>query len=257
MNELDAALAAARAAGEVLLGGWRQAAVAIERKGAIDLVTEYDRRAEAVIVSALRGAFPGHGLLAEEGAALDPEAECRWIVDPLDGTTNFSRRYPLFAVSIALERQGELVLGVVLNPATDECFVAERGGGARLNGRPIRVSRVGDLASAVVASGFPYDVWQATDDNLREWGAVAKRALSVRCDGSAALDLCAVGCGRIDAYWEPGLSPWDVAAGALIVREAGGWVTDYRGGEDSILGGQILAAPPALHAQLRQLLRPL
>jgi myo-inositol-1(or 4)-monophosphatase len=203
----------------------------VRHKSPIEIVTEVDLQAEHLIARQLKLAFPGYAFLGEEGSqswASDREA-ARWIVDPIDGTTNFSRGYPLYAVSIALERQGQVVLGVVYNPVLDECFAAELGTSATLNGEPLQVSATSVLAQAVVASGFPYDAWSNPVDNLAAWGRVLKRVHSPRCDGSAALDLCHVAAGRLDAYWEIDLEPWDMAAGALIVQEAGGLVTAVSG----------------------------
>lgn len=254
MNPLDVALEAAYAAGELLRKGWQQGGFTIEPKSAQELVTEYDRRSEALVVDILRKAFPDDAILGEEGGVGGRlHAHSRWIIDPLDGTTNFARRYPLFGVSIALEQNGELVLGVVYNPLADECFAAEKGAGAALNQKPIGVASTSSLAAAVVASGFPYNAWTSANDNTDLWRTMVKRALTVRCDGAAALDLCAVACGRFDAYWEHGLAAWDIAAGALIAREAGALVTDYQGGDAFLRRGEVIAAPPALYAEMMAL----
>uniref|UniRef100_A0A7C1FFI1 Inositol-1-monophosphatase n=1 Tax=Caldilinea aerophila TaxID=133453 RepID=A0A7C1FFI1_9CHLR len=251
MNPLNVALEAAYAAGELLRNGWRQGGFTVEQKSAQELVTEYDRRSEALIIDILRRAFPACAILSEEsGIKAQTYAPNRWIIDPLDGTTNFARGYPLFGVSIALERNRELVVAVVYNPLADECFAAEKGAGATLNGQPIHVAHTRSLAAAVVASGFPYDAWSNANDNTDLWRTMVKHALSVRCDGAAALDLCAVACGRFDAYWEHGLAPWDIAAGALIAQEAGAIVTDYQGGDGFLDRGEVIAAPPALHAEM-------
>jgi len=249
-REREVAVALARQAGEVLRLGWSREDLAVENKGVIDPVTEIDRRSEALITDGLRRAFPDHDILAEEGTSRSEASRYRWIIDPLDGTVNFIRHYPWVAVSIGLEADGELVLGVVYNPIADELFLAERGKGATLNGQPIRVSPVGKIERAVLASGFPYDVWTAENDNTAEWRSFAKRAMSLRCDGSAALDMCSTACGRLDGYWESGVSPWDIAAGAVIVREAGGWVSDYRGGGDFLDRREVVAASPELGAEM-------
>lgn len=254
MNPLDVALEAAYAAGELLREGWRRGEFAVEQKSAQELVTEYDRRCEALIVDILQKTFPAYAILGEEGVAgKGTQAHARWIIDPLDGTTNFARGYPLFGVSIALERSGEMVVGVVYNPLADECFAAEKGAGAALNQKPIGVASTSSLAAAVVASGFPYDAWTSANDNTDLWRTMVKRALTVRCDGAAALDLCTVACGRFDAYWEHGLAAWDIAAGALIAQEAGALVTDYQGGDAFLRRGEVIAAPPALHAEMMAL----
>jgi myo-inositol-1(or 4)-monophosphatase len=172
------------------------------------------------------------------------------VIDPLDGTTNYAHGYPRFAVSIALEREGAQALGVVYDPLLDELFHALAGGGARRNGRPIRVSRETELRRALVATGFAYDKAVTEDDNTREFRAFLKQAREVRRDGSAALDLCYVACGRFDGYWEHKLSPWDVAAGTLVVTEAGGTVTDTVGGGDYRSGQRVLASNGAIHAAM-------
>jgi myo-inositol-1(or 4)-monophosphatase len=255
MQERNTAVQLARQAGEILARRWGQP-VQVESKGVINPVTEVDRASERLITTGLREAFPEYGLLAEEGSgwpAAHPGGP-RWIIDPLDGTANYIRGIPIVAVSIGLEKDGELVLGVVYNPITAELFIGERGLGATLNGQPIHVTDTAEIGQAVLASGFEYDVWSNPDDNTREWRAFTKQATSVRCDGSAALDLCQVACGRFDGYWERSLSAWDIAAGTVIVREAGGCAEDYRGGGDVLERGEILAANPVLVRQMRQVL---
>jgi myo-inositol-1(or 4)-monophosphatase len=252
--ELDAAIAAARAAGGILRAGYGNGHE-IEFKGPINMVTEVDRAAEDCIVGMLRTATPDYGFLAEERPAITGDGHVRWIIDPLDGTTNYAHGHPYFAVSIGLERGGELVLGVVYNPLLDELFVASRGRGATLNGRPIHVSDTPCLARALIAGGWPYDAWTNPHNNSEETAYFVGRAQSLRVNGSSALDLCAVACGRLDAYWEPGLFPYDVAAGAVIVAEAGGRATDYAGGPDCVYSGELLAGTPAVHAEMLEYLR--
>jgi len=247
--ELEAAIDAARAAGD-LLRGRLGATHQIRHKGPADLVTEMDRQAEDLIAGMLREAFPAYGLVGEEGGEQLVADNPRWLVDPLDGTANYSRGYPFFAVSIALEQDKELTVGVVYNPILDELFVAERGGGATLDGRPIQVSSTVSLDDSIVASGFPYDAWTNDDDNGREWHRFIKRALSLRSDGAAALDLCHVATGRLDGFWELELGPWDMAAGALIVQEAGGTVTHIGGGPFSPYQRGVLATNGHLHAEM-------
>ncbi len=254
MDERAVAIELAWQAGNLLQQNWGERHLAIEKKGDIDLVTGIDRRSEELIRKGLSAAFPGYAILSEDNPVETAGEQGRWIVDPLDGTTNYVKGYPLVAISIGLEKQGELVLGVVYNPLADELFVAERGRGATLNDHPFKIPDTEDLSQALLASGFPYDAWTSSADNTAEWGKFVKRCLSVRCDGSAALDLCFVACGRLDGYWEAGLSPWDVAAGALIVAEAGGRVCDYTGGSDFIQRGQIIAANPVLAEQIRAVL---
>lgn len=222
----------------------------------IDLVTEVDRACEALIVGALRRERPGDDVLAEEGGAhADTGARWRWVVDPLDGTVNFAHGYPCFCVSIGVESCGERRVGVVYDPLRDELFEAVRGGGARRNGAPIRVSKAASVGRALLATGFAYDVHDSTDDNLDRVARAVKQAGGVRRDGSAAIDLCYVACGRFDGYWEPKLHPWDVAAGILIVEEAGGRVSDFAGGPAPASGREILASNGLLHDGLLALLR--
>jgi len=244
---LSAALDAARGAGRLLreeLGGTRRIR---HKRSVIDLVTEMDQRAEALIVARLLGAFPDHAVLAEESGATDGRSEYRWLIDPLDGTTNYTHGLPIFAVSVALERSGVLELGVAYDPSRDECFVAERGRGATLNGEAIRVSSVDTLDQALLVTGFPYDIRTTAETNLPEYAALSVRAQAVRRLGSAVLDLCYVACGRLDGFWELALGPWDMAAGGLIVREAGGRVTDVRGGPWRLEGPGILATNGPVH----------
>lgn len=223
----------AREAGSLLREGYGQA-LQIEYKAATDLVTQYDRRSEDLILSALRGAFPGHASHAEEsGRASGSEFE--WLVDPLDGTTNFAHAYPMFAVSLALTQRGRLIAGVVYDPLRDELFAAEAGAGATLNGARLSVSTTADLGRALLNTGFPYDVRSNPRNNLPEFTAFLMRAQAVRRAGSAALDCAYVGAGRADGYWEFGSKPWDLGAGALVAREAGGRATTA-GGDDDFLG---------------------
>ncbi len=251
-DELEVAVEVAREAGEILRVGWSRDELEVERKGPTNPVTEVDRRSEALIVECLRASFPGYGLLAEEGHSIPGESDARWIVDPLDGTTNYIKRIPWVAVSIGLEIAGRLVLGVIYNPILEELYMARAGEGASLNGAPIHVSTVHELGQAVLGTGFPYDTWENSRDNTAEWRHFIKRCHYCHCDGSAALDLCQVAMGRLDGYWEMGLSSWDMAAGIVIVREAGGLVTDYAGGDTMLTKGEIVSANPALQAYLRR-----
>ena len=247
-GEREVAVSAARRAGEVLRGGFG-AEHEISYKGEVDLVTEVDEEAERVIRRVLLGAFPAHGMLAEEGGGQIGEGDARWIVDPLDGTTNYAHGLPLFAVSIALERTGEVVLGVVHDPMRDETYVAERGGGATLNGEPIRVSETEDPIRALIATGLPYDQ-EEMPEALELFGRFAAFSRGMRRLGAAALDLCYVACGRLDGYYERGIRPWDVAAGSLILEEAGGTVTDYRGAASHLEGGEVVASNGRLHGAM-------
>jgi len=212
----------AREAGAILRQGYGRAVdKCIEHKGAVDLVTEFDRRSEAFILSELRREFPGHTLYAEESGRLGEKSEHEWLVDPLDGTTNFAHGLPPFSVSLALTQRGQLQIGVVYDPTRAELFSAEAGRGATLNGEAIRVSAEADLDKAILSTGFPYDVRTSPRNNFAQFIRFQLRAQAVRRIGSAALDGCYVACGRLDGYWEYKLNPWDIGAGALIVREAG------------------------------------
>jgi myo-inositol-1(or 4)-monophosphatase len=213
-----------------------------------DLVTEADRASEAAIVAAVREAFPAAAILGEEGGVYAGTSDERFIVDPLDGTTNYAHRYPMFCVSIAYERAGLLEAAAIEAPLLGMRFAARRGAGATLNGAPIRVSTTGSIRSALVCTGFnPADY----DRNGRYFAAMSRRVQGVRRDGSAALDLAMVGAGRFDAFWEWDLKPWDVAAGALIISEAGGTVTAIDGSPLDITSGSIAASNSLVHAELQ------
>jgi myo-inositol-1(or 4)-monophosphatase len=224
---LEAAMAAAREGGSILMEEFSRP-VHISYKGDVDLVTQADRRSEDAVVARLRREFPEHAIAAEEGGGREAASEFRWHVDPLDGTTNFAHHLPQFAVSIGLERAGELLVGVVFNPANGEMFSAERGQGARLNGQPIHVSRVDRLERSLLGTGFPTHK-RTESPNIHFYWQFTLASHGIRRVGAAALDLCMVACGRLDGFWEFGLKAWDTAAGTLIVREAGGRVTDFEG----------------------------
>jgi myo-inositol-1(or 4)-monophosphatase len=223
--------------------------LAIETKSApVDLVTEVDRACEQHIVAGIRGERPSDAIVAEEGTReAGHEALWRWIIDPLDGTTNFAHGYPRFCVSIGVERVGEPAVGVVYDPLMDELYHAVAGGGAFRNGQRVRVSGETELGRGLLATGFAYDRRSSAVDNLDHFAAFLKTARALRRDGSAALDLCYVASGRLDGYWELKLAPWDVAAGSLIVEEAGGRCSDFRGGPGHRSGSQMLASNGALH----------
>jgi myo-inositol-1(or 4)-monophosphatase len=250
-SELESALSAAMKASGVLRAGFG-AEHAITYKGEVDFVTEVDKEAERVIREELLGTFPTHGMLAEEGGELAGEGDARWIVDPLDGTTNYAHGLPIFCVSIALQRAGKVVLGVVHDPMREETYVAERGGGATLNDEPIRVSDTEELIQALIATGFPYDR-PKMPEALDLFGRFAALTRGMRRLGSTALDLCYVASGRLEGYYERGIWAWDIAAGSLILEEAGGKVTDYRGGILDLEGRQIVASNGALHTAMTNL----
>jgi myo-inositol-1(or 4)-monophosphatase len=221
----------------------------------INLVTEMDRRAEAIIVDRLRREFPDDAILAEESGASGGRSGRRWIVDPLDGTTNYAHGVPIFAVSIALEERNRIVLGAIHDPNQRETFVAERGGGAHLNGARLAVSGTKRLDESLLATGFPYDIRATNDTNLSEFGVFSLRARSVRRTGSAVLHLAYLAAGRFDGYWELRLGPWDVAAGWLMVEEAGGRVTDLVGGAFDLAAPRIAASNGLIHDEMLGVLR--
>jgi myo-inositol-1(or 4)-monophosphatase len=225
------------------------------KSAAIDLVTEVDHACEALIVETLGRERPDDAILAEEGGGADREgAAWRWIIDPLDGTTNYAHGYPRFCVSIGVEHHDQRTVGVVYDPLLDELYSAVRGQGAHCNGRPIDVSGEDDFGNALLATGFAYDVHRSLEDNLNHFAHVVKQARAVRRDGSAALDLCYVAAGRFDGFWEMKLHAWDVAAGLLIVEEAGGRVSDMAGGPVDRSGMQTVATNGHIHDVLIRLL---
>ena len=247
-RELETAEAVAREAGALLKEHFGRAQD-VGFKGRIDLVTEMDRRSEDLILRRLRAAFPGDGIRAEEGGGGDAERDRVWIVDPLDGTTNYAHEYPVFSVSIALALEGRPVVGAVYNPLLDDMYSARRGGGALLNGRRRQVTEASDLERSFLATGFSYDV-TATDperNNLGPFGRFLVRAQAVRRAGSAALAIAKVGVGRTDGFWEGGLHAWDMAAAMVVVEEGGGRVTDYVGGVPDLDGRQLVATNGAIH----------
>jgi myo-inositol-1(or 4)-monophosphatase len=262
MSDLEPFVRAAHAAVDEACARLRAAAgerPRVEYKSAIDLVTETDRAIERLITDRLTGSFPDHAVIGEEASAGAPPArppagQYAWYLDPVDGTTNFAHGHPHFAVSLALARGAELLVGIVADPLRDERFAAVRGAGATLNGRPIHVSAVDALERALLATGTPYDRRERADFYLGGIKAFMLRAQGIRRAGSAALDLCYVACGRFDAYWEWRLSPWDHAAGALIVREAGGSVSAAGGGEFDVFGDSTLASNGLVHGEMIRVL---
>jgi myo-inositol-1(or 4)-monophosphatase len=248
------AVEAAEAAGRILLEKAREGFL-VEYKAAVNLVTDADRAAEQCIVSAIRRSFPDHRVLAEEGSAGGSSpSPYQWIIDPLDGTTNFAHGFPFYSVSIALEYAGACVLGVVLDPVRRELFSAEVGTGAWLNGNSIRVSRTEKLDQALLVTGFAYDIRDNPDNNLDHFTRLSLHAQGVRRTGSAALDLCYVAAGRFDGFWEVKLNPWDMAAGSVILREAGGLATSFEKTIFSIYGQQLVATNGLIHDEMLGLL---
>jgi myo-inositol-1(or 4)-monophosphatase len=245
---LETGVEIAREAGS-LLARFFERRVAFELKGEYDLVTEADRSSERLVVERLRSHFPTHGIVAEEGGGCEGSSEYRWYVDPLDGTTNFAHGYPVWNVTLALERAGELLAGVIYDPNRDEIFTVERGGGAFLNNRRIHVSAARRLEDALLATGFPSRK-RHLSVNVHFYHQVGMISHGVRRGGSAALDLAYVACGRLDGFWEFGLNPWDMAAGLLLVAEAGGTCGDMKGNPAALRGSHVVADNSAIHQQL-------
>jgi myo-inositol-1(or 4)-monophosphatase len=240
--------AMAREAGGLIMGYFRQH-VKIEYKGAVDLVTVADRESEALILQRIRKQFPTHDVMGEEGARIETGSEYKWYVDPLDGTTNFAHGYPVFCVSLAVERSGKRIAGVIYDPTRDEMFTSALGSGAQLNGEPIHVSSTANLRECLIGTGFPSQK-RHKNPNIYFYHQLTLRTHGVRRAGSAALDLCNVASGRYDGFWEFNLNPWDTAAGVLIVQEAGGTVTDFSGGEFQIASRETLATNGFVHEAL-------
>lgn len=247
----------ARQAGALLreaMGKPRQ----IEYKGAIDIVTQYDKQAESLIVVGLRESFPDHLIVGEEGTGegVQTLGHYTWIIDPIDGTTNFAHGLPHFCTSIGLaDPEGKPLLGVIYDPSRDECFKAVRGGGAFLNDTRLKVSDIRDASQALVLSEFPYSKWTDPDNNSDEWAQMLLRTQASISSGSAALDLCYVAAGRVDAFWVQGCKPWDVCAGIVLVEEAGGRISNYRGTMDGVYTGvRIVATNKHIHERILTIL---
>src|SRR2546428_5591276 len=253
---LGAAVASARAGARVIMDYWgKRGTYSIQEKGRNDFVTIADRRAEEAIVGLIRDRFPDHAILAEESPPTHGPSGFRWYIDPLDGTTNFIHGYPLFCVSVGLADPQGMRAAAVYDPLRDEMFTATRGGGAFLNGQPIRVSPAEKLSQALLVTGFPFRSLDRLDPDLASFRSFILGPSGLRRAGSAALNLAYVACGRYDGFWEMSLSPWDVAAGSLLVREAGGAVTDFQGREDYLESGDIVAANLNVHPAMLRVLR--
>lgn len=242
--EVDQAVEIALAAGS-LLRHYFERKVAFEYKAGFDLVTEADKASEKLVVERLRAQYPGHGIVAEEGSGNPAESEYCWYVDPLDGTSNFAHGYPVWCITMAAEKAGELVVAVTFDPMRNELFTAQKGGGAYLNGARMRVSKTPALADALMVTGFPNNN-RLANPNIHFYHQLAMSTHGVRRAGSAALDLASVAAGRLDSFWEIGLSPWDIAAGKLLVQEAGGTCTDMKGAPHHHLGAPHLLADNGL-----------
>jgi myo-inositol-1(or 4)-monophosphatase len=246
---LNFAIQTARDAGQILLEKFGRK-ITITKKGDINLVTEADLASEALIVERIKSYYPKHAILAEESGVTEVVgAEYKWIIDPLDGTTNYAHGYPCFAVNIALEHKGEIVIGVTYDPTRDEMFAAERGQGATLNNKKISVSKTEKLSEALIVTGFPYNFMEKPDfaEHLKKFLLAAR---GVRRDGSAALDFAYMACGRFDGFWEEGLNPWDMAPGVLLIEEAGGVLTDYSNKPFSIYTPPVCASNGLIHEEM-------
>lgn len=253
---LNFAIETAKDAGRVLMEKFGRIE-AVTKKGDINLVTEADLASEALIIERIKSHFPRHSILAEEAGnavIIGDEGGHKWIIDPLDGTTNFAHGYPCFCVTIALEHDGEIVLGVTYDPTRDELFAAERGQGATLNGKRMSVSATDALGDALIVTGFPYDIARR-NDFARHLTQMLLSCRGVRRDGSAAIDMAYVACGRFDGFWEEGLNPWDMAAGLLLIEEAGGRVSNYDGSEFDLYQPPVLASNGLVHAEMSAILR--
>lgn len=239
----------ARRAGALLREGFERQHT-LQLKSAFEVVTEMDRASEDLVVSAIRRAFPDHAILAEEGGGVEQESPFLWVIDPLDGTNNYAHNFPFFAVSIALLERGELRLGVVFDPLRDELFSAERGAGAFCNDRRLAVSATPALAASLVSTGFLYEYATLTENNLAQFDRIQARTQGVRRAGAAALDLAYVAAGRLDAHWELRLKPWDSAAGALLILEAGGRLSDWDGNDWTPWTDRLIASNGHIHREL-------
>ncbi|MBU1084616.1 MAG: inositol monophosphatase [Candidatus Omnitrophica bacterium] len=246
------AIASAEAAGEYALSRMGKLKELAHKSGIHDLVTDVDRSSEKIIIEAVRKEFPEHSVLAEESGREEKDSAVMWIIDPLDGTTNFAHEFPVFCVSIGVAVEGEVTVGVVYDPSRKEFFVSEKGRGATLNGISISVSRRKSVSESLLSTGFAYDP-KKKQANLDNFKSVLGKAQAVRRPGSAAIDLCYVACGRFDGFWEMYLSPWDTAAGQLMVLEAGGAVTDFAGNVYDVTGDEILATNGYIHEEMRGL----
>jgi myo-inositol-1(or 4)-monophosphatase len=246
---LDVAVETAREAGAILLAEFARP-VKISYKGEVDIVTQADKRSEDAIVSRLRSHFPKHAIVAEEGGGTESDSPFRWHVDPLDGTTNFAHGYPCFCVSLGLEEAGEPIVGVIYQPVSGELFTASKGGGAYLNQKKIEVSRIEKLATSLLCTGFP-SVKRSQNPNIHYYWDFTLRSHGVRRDGSAAMDLASVACGRFEGFWEFGLHTWDAAAGILLVREAGGMVTQFNGQPYRLGDRELLASNGKVHEEMK------
>jgi myo-inositol-1(or 4)-monophosphatase len=254
---LNTAVKAARRAGEIAMRQLKRLdEIRVRNKGIRDFVTQVDEAAEERIIETIREYYPGHAFLAEESGTRG-NSDHVWIIDPLDGTTNFIHGFPVFSVSIALQVRGKLQVGVVYDPNRQEIFTAMRGQGAQLDGRKIRVSGRRDLEQALIGTGFPYRSEDRLATYLAIFGEVLQNSAGIRRPGSAALDLAYLAAGRLDGFWEFGLNTWDIAAGSLLLREAGGLISEIEGKDDYLASGNLIAGSPKIHDALKKIITPL
>ena len=225
----------------------------VDQKGEFDFVTQVDLQSEKTIIELIKKRFPEHGIMAEESLGNVDRGEYRWIIDPLDGTTNYIHGYPVFSISIALQYKREIILGVVHDPLRGDLFYAEKGKGAYLNDQPVHVSQTSDMGKCLLATGFPFRSKQYLEPYLESFRQIFLIASGVRRLGSAALDFAYIGCGRCDGFWEIGLSPWDIAAGSIIIKEAGGIVTDFAGGGNFLNTGDVVASNGKIHDHILEI----
>ncbi|MBN2397657.1 MAG: inositol monophosphatase [Deltaproteobacteria bacterium] len=252
-EEGDFAVSIARMAGSLLMDRFTKRH-RIDYKGEIDLVTEADRMSEGLLITEISRRFPDHDILSEETVEMARGSRYRWVIDPLDGTTNYAHGFPVFCVSIALEKEGQVITGVIYNPVSGELFVAGRGEGAFLDGSPISVSGTTKISESLLATGFPYDIRRDPNNNINYFSEIALKAQAIRRAGSAALDLAYTAAGRFDGFWELKLHPWDTAAGWLLVSEAGGVVTDVSGSGYRLDSPSILASNGKIHEDMIRIL---
>ena len=250
----EVAVFSAKSAGDLLLENFGKKQK-INYKSDVDLLTEIDKKSEKLIIDIITKNFPGHNILSEESKPTDKKSSYKWIIDPLDGTTNYAHNFPFFCVAIALEIDGEIRLGVVYNPILNELFFAEKGKGAYLNNKKIKVSEIKKITNSLLATGFPYDIKESKNNNIKNFINFSLCAQAVRRPGSASLDQCYVAMGRLDGFWELKLNPWDMAAGSLIVKEAGGKVTDFSGKNFSIYKREIVASNGIIHSDMIDILK--
>lgn len=255
---LNIAVSAARLAGDFIVRHIEQLdRIKVMTKNDHDCFSEVDVKAEQIIINTILKAYPEHGIIAEESGTQNPEAECVWIIDPLDGTSNFLHGFPFYSISIALRIKNRIEHAVVYDPLRHECFSASRGRGARLNERRIRVSKQTQMNAALIGTGFPARSPLLTQRYLPTFEAILGKCASMRRTGSAALDLAYLACGRLDGFWVFGLRPWDIAAGSLLIKEAGGLISDLQGGEDYLKQGNVVAGTPKIFKALLQTLSPI